>query len=228
MTRNTLKALLLTTLATASVGAFATESADMAIRGTIRPPACNVDLSGAGRLDLGTISANTLSKTEGTQIAESPMTMTISCEAPTIFGITTIDNRAGTLGQTANAAANGAPGQFMGLGAVNGTSVGAYYARLITAGTTGDGNSITNIYSADGGVSYRPSGVNGPHAEGAFVMPGERLHAYSITGETTPSAFSTVVQPMLIGVYANSIDTLPPLTDGVPLDGSLTFQIQYF
>jgi len=228
MTTHALKALLITTLVAASSSAFAAESADLAVKGTIRPSACNVELSGGGQLDLGTISATTLSETAGTRVAQRSMTMTVNCDAATRFGISTADNRAGTTGGTARAASGMIPSQMMGLGAVNGTAVGGYLVRILNNGLVGDGNAIPGIYTQDGGsnwtANFRDFGALGV---GTVVQPGIRTHGFANDGETAPAAFSTVTQPMSIEVYVNSTDTLPALTGGVPIDGSLTFQIQY-
>ncbi|WP_019449053.1 DUF1120 domain-containing protein [Cupriavidus sp. BIS7] len=227
MTTHALKALLITTLVATSSSAFAAESADLAVRGTIRPSACNVELSGGGQLDLGTISATTLSETAGTQVANSSMTMTVSCDAATRFGISTTDNRAGTVGATALAAAGAAHSQMMGLGTVNGTAVGGYTVFLLNNGLTGDGSSIAGIYSQNGGSTWTANFRTGALGVYAMAQPGIRTHGFANDGETAPEAFSTVTQPMSIAVYVNSTDTLPALTGGVPIDGSLTFQIQY-
>jgi len=226
MTTHALKALLITTLVAASSSAFAAESADLAVRGTIRPSACNVELSDGGQLDLGTISATTLSETAGTRVAQRSMTMTVNCDAATMFGISTTDNRAGTLGETARIARGAHPAQMMGLGTVNGTTIGGYVALMMQQGVTGDGSAIETIYSHNGGASWTTVG-QGPGGTGVYVQPGSRMHGYTTVDGTTPAAFSNVVQQINIITFVNSTDTLPALTGGVPIDGSLTLQIQY-
>jgi len=227
MTTHTLKALLLTTLVAASSSAFAAESADLAVRGTIRPSACNVELSGGGVLDLGTISATTLSETEGTRVAQRSMTMTVNCDAATMFGISTTDNRAGTVGATALAArgTDWRANAMMGLGTVSGTSIGAYVVYFPNDGLVGDGSPIDGIYTH--GTTWAANFRDYGFGTTGIAMPGIRTHGFATRGETLPTAFSTVTQPLNIEVFVNSTDTLPALTGGVPLDGSVTFQIQY-
>ena len=72
--------LLLTMLATACSGAFAAESADLSVKGVIRPSACSVALSNNGTVDYGTISAKSLSATDVTKLtgAERKVTATVS------------------------------------------------------------------------------------------------------------------------------------------------------
>ena len=135
--------LLLTMLATACSGAFAAESADLAVKGVIRPSACSIALSNNGTVDYGTISAKSLSATDVTKLPDRDVTMTINCEAATKVGFQVADNRVGTAAPILN---NVDPSVLdlagYGLGAVDGKNLGAYGIKVLPADAVGDGAAV--------------------------------------------------------------------------------------
>jgi type 1 fimbria pilin len=143
--------LLLTMLATACSGAFAAESADLSVKGVIRPSACSVALSNNGTVDYGTISAKSLSATDVTKLPDRDVTMTINCEAATKVGFKVVDNRDGTASDVLNpidpAAKGGVP---FGLGAVDGKNLGGYGIQARVADATADGATVADVVLVNG------------------------------------------------------------------------------
>ena len=80
-----------------ATSANAAESTDMAVKGTIRPAACNLSLSNDGLIDFQTISGTSLAQSAPTELAQKEVTMTVDCDAETYVAVTLVDNRAGTV-----------------------------------------------------------------------------------------------------------------------------------
>src|SRR5262245_56880232 len=69
------------------VGAQAAESADLTVKGMIRPSACNIILSGNGQIDYGMISATELAKkTVLSSLGVHNLNLLITCDVATRIG----------------------------------------------------------------------------------------------------------------------------------------------
>lgn len=221
---NTLRGgLLLTLLATASAGAFAAESADLIVKGVIRPAACAVTLSGDGSVDFGTISSKSLSGSAATKLQEREITMTMTCDAAAAVGYRIDDNRSASAAQILNSVDSSiANAMGYGLGSVDGKSLGAFAIRALPADATLDGAAATaSTRSTDGGSSWQGTGTVSNYVAPATV------YAWSATDGGAPVSASTVSQVLkLVGALNNTGD-LPALTSNVSLDGSATISVVY-
>jgi len=220
-------AALATMLTAASFGAHAAETADLAVTGTIRPSACNVSLSGNGTVDFGTISALTLSETSATTLAERNLTLTITCDAATRVSLVSADNRASTANVSAgNAIANGfGTGNFVfGVGTVAGHNIGAYGIGINRGTATADGSSVDTLRSYDHGATW--GGFNDTD-QSWVVSGGRRAHSWAASGTTSPSAYSTIVQPLFVRLAIGPTSELPALTSAIPIDGLATLSLIY-
>jgi len=210
--------LLLTMLATACSGAFAAESADLSVKGVIRPSACSVALSNNGTVDYGTISAKSLSATDVTKLPDRDVTMTINCEAATKVGFKVVDNRDGTAADVLNpidpAAKGGVP---FGLGAVDGKNLGGYGIQARVADATADGATVADVVLVNG---------TSLSTYGNYVVPTWET-GWSNTNGGTPHAYTTISQVLRIVGGLNSTANLPSLTSNVELDGSATISVVY-
>lgn len=208
-------------LAAASVTTYAAETADLAVRGTIRPSACAVNLSGNGVVDLGTISAQTLNKSSATALPSKDFSVSITCDAPTAIGIIVTDDRAGTANTSAATAISAMNYHMMGLGQVNDTTIGAYKLRVEeSAPASADGTAAKLIYSDNDGGSWL-------HADRTLVRPSTRTMSWTATDSITPGAFTSITQSFSMDIAIASTSTLPELTDGIPIDGLATFTVVY-
>lgn len=215
--------LLLTMLATCCSGAFAAESADLTVKGVIRPAACSVALSGDGSVDFGTIAAKSLSDTTATKLSERQITMTMTCDAGTAVGYRVIDNRTGTASPILNSVdAAIADTMGFGLGAVDGKNLGAYAIRALPADATGDGAAVAaGTRSTDGGTTWSSAST-----VSNYVAP-ESVNSWSATDGGSPATYQTVSQVLKIEGALNSTPNLPELTSNVSLDGSATISVVY-
>lgn len=90
------------------------------------PAACTPTLSQGGRLDFGTIRAQSLNRDKPTVISKS-LGLSVSCDAPTRFALRATDNRAGS----ASTDVGGQPGSLFGIGSSRaGHSLGGFTMRL--------------------------------------------------------------------------------------------------
>ena len=213
--------LLLTMLATACSGAFAAESADLAVKGVIRPSACSIALSNNGTVDYGTISAKSLSATDVTKLPDRDVTMTINCEASTKVGFRVADNRLGTESWILDDVDPKAEGIYpLGLGAVDGKNLGAYGIQARVADATADGAAVGDVVYAD----YASRGSLSLYGNYTNV---NEVVSWSDTGGGTPHAYKTISQILRIVGALNSTADLPSLTSNVELDGSATITLEY-
>ncbi|RZT39586.1 DUF1120 domain-containing protein [Cupriavidus agavae] len=220
---NLKRGLILTLLATASVGVFAAESADLTVKGVIRPAACNVTLSSDGAVDFGTIPAQSLSATAATKLPEKQVTMTMSCDAAAKVGYRVVDNRAAS----ASAILNGVDSTIantmgFGLGSVGGKNLGAFAIRALPADASGDGSAVVgSTRSTDGGATW-----SGTSSVSNYVAP-ETVYAWSTSDGGSPSSFTTISQVLKVIGALNSTANLPDLKSDVSLDGSATISVVY-
>ncbi|CAM2981911.1 MULTISPECIES: DUF1120 domain-containing protein [Pseudomonas] len=105
-------------------------SAQLVVRGTITPAACNLSLAGSGIIDYGTIRSGELSQTAFNPREERSTSLIVNCgTTPARFGITFTDLQAGSkvpgiLGAGFTEAQN------FGLGAVGARRTGGYSVTL--------------------------------------------------------------------------------------------------
>ena len=76
------KTVLALALLATTASAFAADSVDVRVIGTIVPAACTPTLSGGGTVDYGTIKADTISATDYTVLPEKQISFLDPCDAP--------------------------------------------------------------------------------------------------------------------------------------------------
>ncbi|QET02366.1 DUF1120 domain-containing protein [Cupriavidus pauculus] len=207
--------------AAASSAAFAADSADLTVKGVIKPAACNVTLAGGGILDFGTIAANTLSATAATVLPTKSSSFTVTCDAATKVMWGSTDNRAGTVNASAGPAVfNGAVAQF-GVDAVGGKNVGAYSIEM-NERPTADGQPVDMIATFDKGnawATYTSAVARNTTADQAM--------SWATSGTKIPGAFKTMTQPFTVKLAIGKTGELPALTQDIAIDGSVTFSLKY-
>ncbi len=214
--------LTVTAIATAIGAATAADSADLSVKGAIKPSACNVNLSGDAVVDFGTIAASSLSPTDITRLTATSFSLTIQCDAATRIAVTTIDGRKGTADPAAGSAINASSTAWYGAGSIDGRPVGAYTLRRDEdTTTTADGAEAAILYSQDNGQSWSNTMLTD------WAEPEHRTHAWSTAGASSPGAYKTISQQWRLDFAIAKRNDLPPLTDAIPLDGVMTFQVKY-
>ncbi|AKS07473.1 DUF1120 domain-containing protein [Pseudomonas trivialis] len=159
----------------ASIGAHATSAAELIVRGTIKPLACNLSLAGGGIVDYQVIPSGSLSATQFNPLVEKPVALSVSCgKTPAKFGLTLTDKKSsskvpGILGAGFTEAQN------YGLDVVNGKRTGGYSITLKNLqSSSGALNPIVRLgtgswQNSDGKVSQAPSQYS--WRDGSSVVP---------------------------------------------------------
>jgi hypothetical protein len=192
---------------TTPVSAHAASAVDLNVTGLITPSACTPSLSNDGVYDLGKIAAKELNVDQPTKLPTHNLQLSISCEAPTLLALEPRDNRLGSSSEVGTAR--------FGLGMVNGAvPLGYMYLNL---------NSIV----ADG-VGMYPIGSSGPSTWApTSLLSHDFLSSFSLTpNPTVPAPVQQVTAGVLITPTIAPSNTLP-LTEEVPIDGSVTLSMNY-
>ncbi|MHC8375395.1 DUF1120 domain-containing protein [Pseudomonas sp. MDT1-16] len=205
------KALLGSLLLLSATSAFAVDTADLRVIGTIAPTACTPTFSGGGVIDYGLIPSASLSPTVRTSLQRRTVSYTIACDAPIAVGTSWSDNRA------SSAAAND---YSFGLGLQGSNSIGDYSIRDRLVGATGDGAPVDVITSTNGGVTWRAS-------TDALQVRGDALiHGYAVPGTLVPAAYSNFAGIIEVAPSISATSTLD-LTSTITLDGLSTMTVRY-
>ncbi|MBR8313183.1 DUF1120 domain-containing protein [Burkholderia dolosa] len=187
------------------------QSADLTVKGTIRPAACTMTLGNNGEVDHGNIFFGRLSETNPTELDTKDVPLTINCSGPTRFALGFADNRTGT--------AHEAGSDRFGLGEVDGVKIGAYQVEFANDSFTGDGNRIDSIQtSADNGETWTP------HA--ATTANTESLLGFADSKDAGPASLEQLAGAIRVKTSIAPSNTLP-VADAVPLDGSATLELKY-
>ncbi|KRP63113.1 DUF1120 domain-containing protein [Pseudomonas trivialis] len=135
--KNIVGLILATVCLTGAISAQATTSAQLVVRGTITPAACNLSLAGSGIIDYGTIRSGELSQAAFNPREERSTSLVVNCGAtPARFGISFTDLQAGS--KVAGILGSGfSEAQNFGLGAVGGRRTGGYSITLRDLRTSG-------------------------------------------------------------------------------------------
>lgn len=200
--------LALTLLALHLTPSFARSAVDLDIAGRITPQACSVSLSDSGLVDYGKIPARTLNLTDFTVLPNQQMGLSISCEGPTLFALTGIDNQGNSSPD---------PQVFYGLGMnIHAPSERLGHVSLSLRGPVGDNATLQTLTSADNGATWTPE----PHAYPRKPM------AFAPAGVLLPGPLRQLVASLRVDTSISPANTLT-LKEEVPLDGSITLDLKY-
>lgn len=87
-----------------ATSAFAVDSVELKVIGTISPVACTPALSGGGSIDYGDMKASSLAQDDYTVLAEKTLDFTLTCDGNAKVAVKVINGRLDTLaGATENA-----------------------------------------------------------------------------------------------------------------------------
>lgn len=214
-TINNLIAVVL--LAGTATSAMAASSVDLAVTGSIIPAACTPTLS-LGDVMFSKISVADLAADDLTNIREHKyQTLRINCQAPTLYGIRSIDNRPGTVGSTWYTSAHG-----LGLTSA-GEKIGAHMIEVDMSKSTIDGKPAFVSVGSPDGSAWQPS-----TAESKGIRnTGELLGFTDTVGATTgPMAIKDAILGLDQFLLINAANDMT-LNEEVQLDGSATLEVVY-
>lgn len=197
---------LVACLAGVSSIAMAASNTDLTVKGSITPSACAPLISGGGMVDFGKLAVKDLNAEQYTSLPNQSIQLSVRCEAPTFFTLTTIDNRAGS---SAN------HDFWHGLGMTpEGEKLGGTAFHLYAP--VADGVAVRTITSQDGGVTWLPTSL----------LTHTMLTAVAIGNQLVPIAVQNFDAEIRLYAHIAPADDLT-LTDEVPVDGHATVQVNY-
>lgn len=194
----------------ASIGAQATNVAQLVVRGTITPAACNLSLGGGGIIDYGTIRSGELSQTAFNPREEKTTSVAVNCgTTPAKFALAVTDLQAGSK-VTGILGAGYTEAQNFGLGAVSSRRTGGYSVTLRDLRSSGVVlNPIMRVstgawQNSDGKVAQAPS-----------------QYSWRNGSTVTPASISQLTGVIAVKAVINRAQDLD-LTRDVTLDGRAT------
>jgi hypothetical protein len=206
------KVLLGSLLAFSASSAFAIDTADLRVIGTIAPTACIPTFAGGGVIDYGVIPTASLSPTVATPLQVRPVSYTISCDAPIAIGTSWTDSR--------TSSAVGGGNTAFGLGMQGAASIGRYtIAQPAGSGATGDGNPVDLIGRGTAGVWVAVVG-------GVQTNSGQVIQSYAAPGTLVPAAYSTYTGTFDVAPIIHPTSTLD-MSNSITLDGLSTMTVRY-
>lgn len=199
----------------ASIGAQATNVAQLVVRGTITPAACNLSLGGGGIIDYGTIRSGELSQTAFNPREEKTTSVAVNCgTTPAKFALALTDLQAGSK-VTGILGAGYTEAQNFGLGAVSSRRTGGYSVTLRDLRSSGVVlNPIMRVstgawQNSDGKVAQAPS-----------------QYSWRNGSTVTPASISQLTGVIAVKAVINRAQDLD-LTRDVTLDGRATLVLSY-
>lgn len=231
------KTLLATTLATITLisasSAYAADSVDLSVGGSIAPASCTPTLDNGGTLDYGVIKTDALKTGAYTALPDRGIDLTITCDSKAKIALRGMSERKGSVaGFTENSSgvaivnpATKLPEMYtaavIGLGYDGGTKIGGYAVKIGKDATI-DGQAAVVISQSKTFPSWSSENND---TEIISTTPDFRV-SWAAKGETTPVSFKTMVARVIVRAYINEPSSLN-LTKPIKLDGLATLELVY-
>ncbi|MGV8889716.1 MAG: DUF1120 domain-containing protein [Pseudomonas sp.] len=206
------KALLGSLLLLSATSAFAVDTADLRVIGTIAPTACSPAFGSGATVDYGNIPTASLSATQLTPLADHTISYTITCDAPISIATSWSDNRAGT-SSLSNIAA-------FGLGLQGAAKIGYYTIAQVAGSATGDGVPVDIIQKNTAASSW----VLATTAQ--QTNDSIRMYSYAPTGTLVPGSYTNFSGTLMVTAKIAPTSTLD-LSNSITLDGLSTISVRY-
>lgn len=231
------KGLLASVLAVAASSAIAGTSLDLQVSGKVVPSSCTPSVvGGSGNADFGTVKAtelnyNTVTSLPGTKV----VSISITCETPTRFGVTFNDAHADSAPTEYLSTAFSdlefllSPASTAGLGMFNGKKIGAYAMGIQRdKGTATDdtGASLHPVYSKDATAATDWHAKNGLHYLQVVTDKSETYGFANDTVNDRPAVLKQVNFNIGIVAQINPASELD-ISDELTLDGLTNIELVY-
>lgn len=197
------------------------QAADLQVTGSIVPGSCSLNIPTLA-VDYGRISVKDLSPDNYTKLTKLNTAFNITCDGPTLVGLTANDNRAASKKHEAMEIIDPGlayPQNSFGLGAsADGEKIGAFSLHIRNYAVDGD-TDFKTILSAVGSGGW----INA----GDFLrsVPSYML-SWSPSSATTPHLLTTVSGELEIEAAINNTTELVVRED-LQIDGSATLELTY-
>ncbi|CAI1574170.1 DUF1120 domain-containing protein [Serratia proteamaculans] len=230
------KTLLATTLATITLisasSAFAADTVDLSVGGTIAPVACVPTLSSSGTLDYGDIKAGTLKTDEYTLLPVKTLDFSMTCDGKTKVAVSAVNGRPGT---AAGATNDGANGGYAIIPPIIGSNIPV--AGLGLTGTAKIGGYTLKINSIAEKTQPNSFGITRPLLSASWRTLGLNTTMYAVSTQIQfsvgtnystkiPVAVKTLTAMIDVQSYINKASALN-ITQPIKLDGLTTLELTY-
>ena len=202
----------------ANIGAHAATSAELIVRGVIKPAACNLSMSGGGIINYGDIPSGQLSQTAFNALGEKTTPITVSCgNTPAQFGLKFVDLQAGSKVTGILAALGGGytEAQNFGLGTVAGRKTGGFAVTL--KDLRSPSATLSPIMRVSSGAWQNSDGK---------VAQSPSQYSWRSGSSPTPAAISQLTGTITVRAVINKGLDLD-LSRDVTLDGRATLELSY-
>ncbi|MCK1787203.1 DUF1120 domain-containing protein [Pseudomonas sp. TNT11] len=207
-----MKKLLHTSIAGVLIGcafpAFAASTVDLAVTGLIVPSACTPTLS-ASTVDVGRVSVKDLNQDTRTFLTPTTLTLSVNCEASTLFAMKATDNRSDSA-----AAIN-----ELGIGkTAAGERIGGYWLMLSNA--TADTTAVQMIGSTNNGGSWFR--FREDDAWGTTYL----LSIAAVGAGSVPIPAQNTQMALSVNPFINPAKNVT-INEDTLIDGSATIEVKY-
>lgn len=202
-----------------SFAAQAAETAEIKVKGTIRPPACIPTFAGGNTVDYGVIPVANLKANTFTQLETRYIPLTVTCDAKMQIALTATDNRASSrvygVGKLPDI-------HVFGLGSVDGKNVGGYTLYL-GKNMNVDGKVLPNNLFKENSIGASWSGGYGG---GSARFDNNASYLFSLGDSLALATGKVWTFDIQLTTWLNKPENLN-LTGSIPLDGSATIEVKY-
>lgn len=202
----------------AALNAHASSSAELIVRGTIKPAACNLSMTGGGIVNYGDIPSGQLLPTAFNPLTERSTPLSINCgTTPAKFGIKFVDLQAASkVPGILNALGAGyTEAHNYGLGMVSGRKTGGFAVTLRDLRSSG-----TALYS------IVRTGTGAWQASDGKVTQSPNQHSWRSGSTAEPVSVAQLTGTIVVRAVINKGQDLD-LSRDVTLDGRATLELSY-
>ena len=202
----------------AALNAHATTSAELIVRGTIKPAACNLSMTGGGIINYGDIPSGQLLPTAFNPLTERTTPLTVSCgTTPAKFGLKFVDLQAGSK----------VPGILSALG--SGYTEAHNYGLGTVSGRRTGGFAVTLRDLRSSGTTLFPivrSGTGAWQTSDGRVTQSPSQHSWRSGTTAEPASVAQLTGTIAVRAVINRGQDLD-LSRDVVLDGRATLELSY-
>ena len=202
----------------AALSAHASTSAELIVRGTIKPAACNLSMTGGGIINYGDIPSGQLLPTAFNALAERTTPLTVNCgTTPAKFALKLVDLQA----------ASKVPGILNTLGA--GYTEAHNYGLGMVSGRKTGGFSVTLRDLRSPGTTLYPivrTGTGAWQTSDGKVAQSPSQYSWRSGATTAPASVAQLTGTIAVRAVINKGQALD-LSRDVTLDGRATLELSY-
>lgn len=211
--------------------AFAADTADLNVTGTVSTGACTPTLDNGGVADYGSINVSSLEPSKVNQLGSKHIAMSVSCTSATSVGVSVVDDRDDSVAPNTKPNTDGHNTDLsfglgeLGLGTTaQGVDIGAWTLQIEGANGTNGTDTYTQLLE---NVANMWNDVTATMNASAQIVAPTGVDIYTMgDGNGSPTPVTAMNFDLVTNVAVAPTDTLS-LTDDTSLDGQATISLDY-